>query len=189
MKTDENPVVQDIKYKLARLEFKLKIEPVSVRIHGGTKLFMERIIGTTKYLSHLRKVIYDIRFKKLYYHNNNIPQNFIAVNNWLLEIENQAHIEVPEKFLEILDRPEPIPTDIQFYLDGILYLHNVPSLKADDIKNDLLKQRHNGTMIYDVLKMVDLTGNITEFHASVAVKNRMNVAKGIAHLQMMINHD
>jgi hypothetical protein len=187
--TNANPLLDKIKDRLARFEFHKELEPVKTTLPGGTKLFMERIKGTTKYLSHLRKMIYDVVFVNTYYHNGKIPVNHLVVDNILLKIEAMADIYCPEKFLEIMNNTVVCPRGCRFYLDDVLYMKDVPFLKADKIRDNLLQQRHDGTMIYDILKIIDPSGNTTEFHASPAVQNRMGRARGIAHLQMMIAHD
>lgn len=59
---------------------------------NGTKIYMERIIGTCHYLAHRKKVIYDVAFDKLYYHNGAIPEGHVAIENILYKIEDQATI-------------------------------------------------------------------------------------------------
>ena len=176
----DNPVVQEITTKLIRLEYEQKIEPVKTTVHGGTKLFMERISGSSLYLSHLRKVIYDVKFENTYYHNNKVPENCFAVDNMILRIEDQACVGIqfpfdsdPEKFLEILSRPIPVSKGTRIYLDHVLYMDNVPFARADSIRNNLLQQRKEGTLVYQVLRIINQSGNVTEFHASPAVQKRM----------------
>ena len=177
VKTD-NPVVQEIKNKLLWLKENNKIEPVKATFPGGVNLYMERINGTSKYLSHLKKVIYDVRFENCYYHNNRIPKNCFAVENTILRIEESCNLENMEnKFLEILNRPNVEPVGIRFFLDGKLHLKDVPFLKSDRIRDNILQQRHDGTMIYDVLTIIDPSGNKTEFYASPAVAKRMKHLK------------
>ena len=178
MKND-NPAMREITAKIIRLEFEQKLEPVKATVHGNTKLFMERINGTSKYLSHLRKVIYDVKFENTYHYDGKVPVNCFAVDGMILRIEDQACVGVQfpdgdfEKFLEILNRPNPVPTGTRIYLDKILYMDNVPFLRADSIRNNLLQQRKDGLMCYQVLKIIDPSGNTTEFHASPAVQKRM----------------
>jgi len=177
MQETENPVIQEIKNIIIKLEFYNKLEAVRAIIPKGAKLFMERIHASSKYLSHLRKIIYDVEFENVYYHNGKVPENCFVIDNQILRIENQATIEQPDKFLEILNRIIPEPKGICFYLDDVLYLQNVQSSKSDGIRNLILNQRHDGLILFDVLKIIDSSGNVTEFHASSAVKLKMQVAK------------
>lgn len=192
MQKSDNPVIQEIMDKLALLDFHKQIEHLNATLPGGNKLFMERINGSSKYLSHLRKVIYDVRFENCYYHNGKVPENCFAIGNEILRIEDEACVGIvipyfPEKFLEILNRPQPASQGMRFYLDGVLYMKNVPFLKSDRIRDEILHHRHGGTLIYDILKVIDPSGNTTEFHASPTVAKRMSIAREAARQKMMIN--
>ncbi|HZK70624.1 MAG TPA: hypothetical protein VFD03_03760 [Clostridia bacterium] len=175
-----------IKDKLALLHKQEKLEPVTATLPNGTKLFMERIECTSHYLSHLRKVIYDVAFKNLYYHNLKVPEDCMAVGDTLLRVEEVASIEFPQDFLAILNKPKGKCRGTKFYLDEFLYLDNVNFLRADSIRDNILLQRCNGTMIFDILKIVDPSGNTTEFIASPAVQKRMAEAKEVGRINMMI---
>jgi hypothetical protein len=193
MQKSDNPVIQEILDKLALLDYHKQIEPMKATLPGGNKLFMERINGSSKYLSHLRKMIYDVKFEKCYYYDGKIPENCFAIENVILRIEEQEGIGVqfsngiPERFLKILNKPQPESQGIRIFLDDVLYASNVPFLKSDRVRDEILVMRHNGTMIYDVLKVVDPSGNVTKFYASPAVQKRMEIGRKVAHLQMMIN--
>ena len=193
MQKSDNPVIQEILNKLALLDYNKQIEPMKATLPGGKKLFMERINGSSKYLSHLRKRIYDVKFEKCYYHDGKIPENCFAINNEILRIEEQVGIGVqfsngiPERFLEILNKLQPESQGIRIFLDDVLYMSNVPFLKSDRVRDEILYQRHNGTMIYDVLKVVDPSGNVTKFYASPAVQKRMERARSEARILKMIN--
>jgi hypothetical protein len=187
MEQNNNPILQEIKNKLLWLKENNKLEPVKATLPDGSKLFMERIECTTHYLSHLRKIIYDVAFQNLYYHNSKVPQDCIAVGDMLLRVEETTSIEFPEAFLAILNKPKGKCRGMRFYLDEVLYLENVNFLRADSIRDNILQQRCDGTMIFDVLKIVDPSGNTTEFHASPAVQKRMAEAKDAIRIQMMIN--
>ena len=182
---NDNPVLQEIKTKLLWLKENKKLEPVKATIHGGSKLFMERIEGTTHYLAHAKKLIFDLKFENLYFHNSKVPENCVAVD-MVLRIENSASIDLPEDFLAILNQPKAKSRGTKFYLDDILYLENVNFLRADSIRDNILQQRHDGTMVFDALKIVDRSGNTTEFLASSAVQKRMAEYKEVARIQMMI---
>jgi hypothetical protein len=134
---------------------------------------MERIIGTTKYLTHTKKVIYDLVFLRLYNFDKRIPEGCIAVNDWLLKIDNWAHIDSPARFLQVLKSPAAESVGTRFYLDDILYMDNVPFKLAEDIRNVLLTERNDGTVWFDVLKIIDPSGNETLFLPSKkAIKTR-----------------
>ena len=194
MQKSDNPVIQEIFDKLALLEFNKQIEPLKATLHGGNKLFIERINGSSKYLSHLRKVIYDVKFENCYYHDGKVPEGCFAIGNEILRIEEQTGVGIqfpedsnPELFLEILNRPNPKPVGMRFFLDGTLYMQNVPFLRSNTIRDEILIARHKGTMIFDVLKVIDPSGNVTEFHASSAVQKRMGKVRETAHNQMIVN--
>lgn len=139
------------------------LEPLTALFHDGSKIYMERIIGTTKYLTHTKKVIYDLVFLKLYNFDKRIPEGCIAVNDWLLKIDDWAHIDSPARFLQVLKSPAAESVGTRFYLDDILYMDNVPFKLAEDIRNVLLLERNDGTVWFDVLKIVDPSGNETLF--------------------------
>jgi hypothetical protein len=180
-------MLQTIKERIVLLEYQKKLEPANVFISKDHKIFMEVIAGSTKFLSHMRKVIYDITLEGMYYHNGKIPSGCFAMDNYLYKVESQANIEEPEKFLEILNKKCTRKTGIQFYLDGILYMDDVPFAAADRRRDVLLHQRQDGLMLFDVLKIIDRAGNATEFHASPAVQRKMDAIREISHKQMIIN--
>ena len=187
MEQNDNPVVQEIKTKLLWLKEQKKLEPVKATLSGGCKLFMERIQCTTHYLSHARKVIYDVAFENMYYHNAKVPENCMAVGDMLLRVEESTSIQFPDEFLVILNKPKGKCRGMKFYLDEFLYLENVNFLRANSIRDNILQQRHDGTMVFDVLKIVDPSGNTTEFHASKAVQKRMAKYKEVVRMSKMIN--
>jgi hypothetical protein len=187
MEQTENPVLQEIKNKLALLKEHKKLEPVTATLPDKTKLFMERIECTTHYLSHARKVIYDVAFKNMYYHNSKVPQDCIAVGDMLLRVEESTSTEFPDEFLAILNKPKGKCRGMKFYLDELLYLENVNFLRADSIRDNILQQRHDGTMVFDVLKIIDPSGNTTEFHASKVIQKQMAEYKDAIRAKMMLN--
>jgi hypothetical protein len=189
MQKSDNPVIQGIYNKLAILESQKKLEPINAILSNGTRLAMERIDCTTHYLSSLRKVIYDVTFENLYCHNCKVPENCIAVGDFILRIEESAHIEQTDAFLAILNKPRGKCRGTKFYLDDVLYLDNVNFLRSDSIRDNILLQRQQGTMVFDVLKILDPSGNTTEFLASKAVQKRMAEAKEAIRANMMINQD
>jgi hypothetical protein len=189
MEQTENPVLQEIKNKLIRLEYDKKLEPVNAILPNGTRLFMERIQCTTHYLSAMRKVIMDVTFESLYFHSGKVPENCIVIGDTMLRVEESTHIDDPERFLSILDRPKGKCRGTRFYLDEVLYLENVNFLRADAIRDNILLQRQQGTMVFDILKIVDPSGNTTEFIASPAIQKRMAEAKEVVRMSKMIVHD
>ncbi len=174
MQKNEN-LAKEVQARLARLSTKglmgvekgkPTLEAVTVIQSDGSRLYMERIIGTTKYLAHNRKVIYDVSFLNLYNYNLRIPAGCIAIKDWLMKIDGYAHIEHPSSFLKLLDKPAPKVRGTRFYLDNKLYAENVPFGKADAIRNDLLQQRNDGIMWFEVLTIIDPSGNETKFYPS-----------------------
>jgi hypothetical protein len=166
----EKVLIQQLKNRLNALYSKDKkhnqLEPLTVIFHDCHRQGMERIIKTSHYLSNNRKVIYDLGFLSLYNHNLKIPEGCLAVGNWLLRIERTCSIENPEYFMEILDTPQPLAKGTCFYLDNILYMDNVPFVHAEGIRNVLLKERADGIVWFEVLKIVDPSGNKTLFYPS-----------------------
>jgi hypothetical protein len=154
---------EQIMLRITRLEIKKELEPVTAIHHGGQKQFMERIKGTTKYLSSARKIIYDVTFLTLYNHDLKIPEGCIALENMLLKIEGWAHIDHIDSFLKILDRPPVAGVGTRIYLDHELFMDNVPFIKSDAIRDELLTQRNDGTRWFDVLRVIDPSGNETQF--------------------------
>lgn len=174
---------EEILCRLARLT----IEPVKATLPDGSKLFMERINGSTKYLSHMRKVIYDVAFENTYYHNGIIPLGYFVIADMLLKIEESSDVTTPERFIELLEKIPPKPHGMRFYLDDTLYLENVSFIKSDMIRDDILRARKDGSMLFDVLRIIDPSNNITEFHASPLVQLRMQTARELSRKQMMLN--
>jgi hypothetical protein len=165
-------MVMDILQEIMDKLVKTKLDPVSATMHGGYRLFMERINGTTKYLSNNKTMIYDVTFADTYKHTGKIPEDHFAVENYLLKVESWAHIDNPEEFLRILNLEYPKVPGTRFYLDNILFMENVPFIKADLIRNELLNDRYAGIRTFRCLKIVDIGGNITEFFASKEVQRR-----------------
>lgn len=159
-----------IKHKFDLLEFNKKMDPIRATYPDGTKHYMERIIGSIKIVSNMRKVIHTVSFANTYYHDGKIPQDHIAVENMLLKIDLTVSMDEPERYLEILDLPNPVPVGTQFYLDGELYMANVSFLHSDEIRDELLHERAKGERWFEVLRIVDASGNVTEFYASPAVR-------------------
>lgn len=166
---EKDEIVQTIMDKLVRI----KLDPVSATMHAGNRLFMERITGTTKYLSNNKAMIYDVTFADTWDHSGRIPEDHFVVDNYLLRVEGWSHIDNPEKFLEILESTVPKTPGTCFYLDNVLFLDNVKFINADRIRNQLLRDRADGDMNFHVLKIVDVGGNVTEFYASPAVEAKM----------------
>ena len=187
MEQTENPLLGVIRHKLFQLEFNKKLEPVNAILPGGGRMFMERIQCTTHYLSAMRKVIMDVTFENLYFHDGKVPENCIVVGDTLLRVEESTHIDDPEKFMAILDKPKGKCRGTKFYLDDVLFADNVNFMKADELRDDILHQRQAGTMIFDILKILDPSGNTTEFLASPAVQKRMHNARSLNRKQMMVN--
>jgi hypothetical protein len=143
--------------------------PVTVIHTGGVKQHMDWIVGTTKYLSNLKKVIYDVSFLKLYSHNpDKILDGCFVRDNFLLKIDEWCHIDDPEHFLRILERNGHKPRGQKIYLDNNLYMEGLPFNKSDKIRNHLLRQRSDGLMWFDILKIVDPSDNVTLFLPSKA---------------------
>lgn len=163
----------DITSVIERLA-EVKIRPVTVIHPDGVKQHMEWIIGTTKYLSNLKKIIYDTTFLQLYSGNpNKILEGCFVVDNYILKIEKWCHIDDYDKFLKILENKEIKTRGTRLYLDNDLYMGNIPFKDQDKIRNHLLEQRRDGTMWFDVLKIIDPSDNVTYFYPSkTALKNR-----------------
>jgi hypothetical protein len=187
MEKNENPVMQEINQKLLWLKENKKLTPVTATLHDGSKLFMERIECTTHYLSHMKKQIWDVTFENLYCHDCKVPDNCIAVEDMVLRVEESTHIEDAEHFLAVLNKSKGKCRGTKFYLDEVLYLDRVNFLRADSIRDEILIQRHKGTMAFNILKIVDPSGNTTEFIASPAVQKRMAEAKEVVRMSKMIN--
>jgi hypothetical protein len=170
-----------IQHKLFVLETKeQRLEPIVGRLKGNSKLFMERITGTTLLLSNMRKIIYDISFADLYNHTGIIPENHVAIENNLYKVDACCHIDNEEEFLTLLNKqPEPAK-GICFYIDDVLYASNVKMMKVDEIRNDLLHARNKGDRpFFSILKIKDASGNITEYRtrltpAKIKAKNEAN---------------
>jgi len=168
--TDTEGLTIQIKNRLMVLE----TEPVTAVHPRGMKQFMERVVGTTKYLSNMKKIIYDVSFLDLYNFDGKIIDGCFAIDGFLYKIDNWAHIDFPERFLEILDKESPKTKGVCFYLDNKLYLDNVPFIKCDPIRDDLLRQRTDGFMWFEVLKIVDTAGNSTSFFPSIKARRLHN---------------
>jgi hypothetical protein len=137
----------------------------------------------------MKKQLWDVTFENLYCHNCKVPVDCIVVGDMLLRVEKLTYIEFPDDFLALLNKPKGKCRGTKFYLDEILYLSNVSFIRADSIRDEILKQRQDGTMVFDILKIVDPSGNTTEFIASPAVQKRMAEYKEGVRIQMMINND
>jgi len=148
----------------------IEVEPVTAIHPKGVKIFMERIIGTIKYLSNNRKILYDVSFISLYNYNNKIIDGCFAIDGFVYKIDAWASIDFPDRFLQILDKNVPECRGICFYLDNKLYAENVPFLKCDDMQDHLLTQRNDGLMWFNKLKIVDKSGNKTVFYPSIKAK-------------------
>jgi len=168
-----NLALKEIIKKLASYKY----DPVDAVIHGGNKFFMENIVGTTKYLSNAGKVIYDLMFADLYYHDKKVPLNHVAIGEYLYKIEACVNLDDPEKFLGVLNFQLIYTQGTKFYLDNVLYAENMPFTREDKFRDLLLEQRWDGTLFYHCLKIVDPAGNTTEFWASPAVEKRMKLNK------------
>jgi len=156
-----------------------QLESVKVRLSGNYVQLMERINGTTHYLSNNRKIIYDVVFADLYFHNKKIPENHIVVDNTLLKIEDWCHIDEEERFLEILKREPAKSVGMQIFLDDKLYMSNVPFSKSESLRNELLYERNHGIIyFFSCLKVKDPSGNVTEFHTQMT--SERCIAKGKA---------
>ncbi len=166
MTDTEEGLTTQIKNRLLVLEMRQELEPVTAVHPRGAKQFMERIVGTTKYLSNMKKIIYDVSFLDLYNFDGKIIEGCFAIDGFLYKIDAWAHIESPERFLEILDKETTSARGICFYLDDILYMQNVLPKKYDAVRDDLLRQRNDGIMWFNCLKIVDTAGNQTLFYPS-----------------------
>ena len=174
---------EEILCRLARLT----IEPVKATLPDGSKLFMERINGSTKFLSHMRKVIYDVAFENTYYHSGKIPQGRFIIDNMIYKIEESSDTSDPERFIQLLEKVMPKPHGMRFYLDETLYLENVSFMRSDIVRDDILKARKDGPMLFDVLRIIDPSNNITEFHASPSVQRRMKLAGENTKNEIIVN--
>jgi hypothetical protein len=160
---------EQITFILAKHSF----EPMDAIMDTKNKMFMEWIYGTDKFVSNLRKVIYELSFANIYYHNKKIPLGHIAIGEYLYKIDRMASLAEPEVFLDMLKTVRPRTSGTKFYVDGKLYKDNVPFMLADKLRDNLLQQRHDCTMLFDCLTIVDPSGNHTQFLASPAVQKRM----------------
>lgn len=162
------PQIDVINSRIAILENKKELEAVTVTFHGGAKQFMERIHGTTKYLAQARKVIYDFSFLNLYNYNpRKIPEGCVALCDWLLKIDGWAHIDHPESFKKIMDDNKKLCRGTKIYLDAKLYMGNIPFMRADAIRDQLLWDRTDGIKWFNVLTITDPSGNKTQFLPSL----------------------
>lgn len=149
----------------------LNTQPVIVIHPNGAKQHMDWIVGTTKYLSNMKKIIYDTTYLQPYNCNpKKIIDGCFAVDSHVVKIVEWCHIDDADHFIRILDTKVKEPKGTCFYLDGKLYMEDVPFIKADRIRNNLLTQRVDGTMWFDVLTVVDPVGNKTHFYPSKNVK-------------------
>jgi hypothetical protein len=169
-----SPEQREIMYQIALLANKQKLQPVTAVFPNNQKIFMERIYGTTKYLAHNRKVIYDVSFKDLY-NMGKIANSCFAVDHFLYNIDAWASIEEPDQFKKILLSPLPLSRGTRFYLDDELFMENVSFIKADMIRNELIWERRAGTRWFNVLKIIDPSGNETLFFppARVSLQHKM----------------
>lgn len=165
--------VNHIKDLLTHMAEHKKLDGVSVRLSGNTSMHMDRINDTTLYLSNNRRMIYDVSFVESYNHTGKIPANHLVVGNMLLVVDDWAHIDDTDKFLSILNKKQVEMTGTKFYLDGVLYAFNVPFSQSESMRNDLIHKINDGEIKFHVLKIVDPSGNVTEFHASPLIEARM----------------
>ena len=168
---------------------KATIESVDAYFITGRKTYMERIIGTSKYLSNKRRIIFDVKFADLYYHTDKkIPDNHFVVGNHLYLIESVAYIDEGEKFLEILEKPMPKGSGTKIYLDGQLYMDEIKFMKVEAIRDQLLHERQDLIRWFDVMKIIDPSGNVTEFLPSEHLKIMHSVAEGLKKTKKVINY-
>ena len=165
--------VSFIKNAFTNMQEEKRIEGVTARLSGNTTMFMDRIKDTTLYLSNNRKMIYDVAFVESYTHTGKIPANHLVVGNMLLIVEDWAHIDNTDKFLSILLRKPADSSGTRIYLDGVLYASNIPFLQSEKMRNDLIHRRNDGEIKFTILKVVDPSGNTTEFHATPLMRARM----------------
>jgi hypothetical protein len=160
------PAISEADGRLIQLKSEiltLVVEPVEAIHSNGSRQYMERIIGTTKYLSNFKKMIYDVAFLKLYNHDLKIPEGCMAIDNFLYKIEKWAHLDHADSFADILHAEAPKTKGTCFYLDGKLVQSNVPLLKNDDLRDYYLGLRNTGEMWFDKLVIIDPSGNHTEY--------------------------
>ena len=158
--------MRDFKEYFKTLEKDGKLEQVTVIHPKGARQFMEWIVGTTKYLSNRRMVIYDVSFLSLYNHDEKILDGCFAVDNFLYKIDQWAHVDSPERFEEVLQSTVPESMGTCIYLDDALYMSNVTFGKRDGIISHLLTQRNDGLMWFNVLRVIDGSKNVTCFYPS-----------------------
>lgn len=164
MTEEQITLTNDLKNRL----MVLRTEPVTATHPKGIKQHMDWIVGTTKYLSNLKKIIYDVSFLRLYMHDNKIPEACLAIDNFLYKVDQWAHLDFPERFKEILDKEGPKVHGARIYLDDILYADNIPFKHFENIRNYLLRERTDGAIWFDVMKCVDPAGNVSLFLPSKA---------------------
>lgn len=169
LKSELSPEQKEIMYQIGLLDQKSELQPVTAIFPNNQKIFMERIEGTTKYLCHNRKVIYDITFVKLY-NMGIIPESHFVIDHFMYYIEDWSHISEHEHFNRIMNKMIPTSKGVCIYLDDKLFQENVSFLNAEKIRNELLYQRNDGTRWFDVLKIVDPSGNETIFLPSRKAK-------------------
>ena len=158
--------MRDFKEYFKTLEKDGKLEQVTVIHPKGARQFMEWIVGTTKYLSNRRMVIYDVSFLSLYNHDGRVLDGCFAVDNFLYKIDQWAHVDSPERFEEVLQSTVPESMGTCIYLDDALYMSNVTFGKRDQIVGKLLTQRNEGLRWFNVLKIIDGSKNATYFYPS-----------------------
>lgn len=156
------------------------LEEVTVIHPKNVRQFMEWIVGSTKYLSNRRMVIYNVSFLGLYNHDGKILDGCFAIDNFLYRIDQWAHRDNPERFEEILQSTVPEGVGTRIYLDDKLYMSNVSFGKRDGIISDLLTQRNDEIMWFNILKLIDASGNTTCFYPSKkAIKAHKNLNKDV----------
>jgi hypothetical protein len=162
-KTIDKETVEKIAEKIKYMVFNKQLSPVSAVFADKTKLFMERINGTTLYLSNMRKILYDLSFADIYNFDGRIPKAHIVIDTTLYKIDDWCHIENCEKFLSLLDRDISTSHGTCIYLDDVLHASNISFLTLSEIRNDLLHSRNSGDMHFKCLKVVDASGHVTLF--------------------------
>lgn len=151
----------------------LETEAVTAKHPKGGKQHMDWIVGTTKYLSNLKKIIYDVSFLSLYTSDNRIPDGCFAVDQFVYKIDNWAYIDSPERFKEVLEASVPPINGTAIYLDNVLYLKGHMSFaKFDAIRNEILRKRTDGEIWFECMKCIDPNKNETLFLPSRKAKRK-----------------
>jgi hypothetical protein len=144
---------------------KATIQEVVAYDQNAQRLFMENILGTTKYLCHNRTTLYDCTFQRIYYYDKRVPSNCIVVNGMVLKIVTQADFTEPEVFLNLLNTKHEVGTGIRFYLDDVLYKTCVSMVSCDSLRDKLFLRRRQGKISFSNLKIYDAVNNCTEFRS------------------------